>query len=105
MGHHLMPDHVGGRARPQHIGVVDAVTAGQQCVHHREQLATRPVTDTVERVGQRLDAQVLGRVAGRISPASATNRSPSNVTSTWSRLCEDLPILRVPPASGNALVW
>ncbi len=60
-GHHLMPDDVGGGARPQDGGVVDAVTAGQQRMHHREQLAAGTMTDADQLVGQRLNTQMLGQ--------------------------------------------
>ena len=59
--HHVMAQHALGRARPQDVGVVDAVRARDLGVDHRQQLAARPVADADQLVRELLDAQVLGQ--------------------------------------------
>jgi hypothetical protein len=68
--HHLVAQHLGGGARTQQVGVVDAVTAGHQRVHHGQGLASRPVpagplAQIDQLVDDRFDPQPLRQGRGQ----------------------------------------
>jgi hypothetical protein len=68
--HHLVAQHLGGGHRAQHVGVVDAVTAGHQRVHQGQDLASRPVragplAQIDQLVDHRLDLQPLRQRRGQ----------------------------------------
>jgi hypothetical protein len=96
-----MTKHAGGRPGAQHLDIVDAVPAGDQAVHQREELAAwagraGAVTEVDQLVGGLLQAEPLASVAGSSNPALATARSSSKAASTWSSTTWEDRIEKVP---------
>jgi hypothetical protein len=72
--HHPVAEHLGGGAGAQHVGVVDAVAAGQQRVHQGQHLAAGPVVagpgaKVDQLVDGRFDPQTLGQRCGQQQPS------------------------------------
>ena len=68
-----MTKHAGGRPGAQHLDIVDAVPAGDQAVHQREELAAwagraGAVTEVDQLVGGLLQAEPLGERGGQQQP-------------------------------------
>ena len=73
------PQGAGGPAGAQHVGVVDAVAAGQRRRHQRQQLvprvgSTRRISQVNVAVHQLTQTQMVGQGDRQSSPALATRR-------------------------------
>jgi hypothetical protein len=99
----------GRRSRSQHVGVVDALGAGDQHLEKGHHLGSGlevagAVAQVDDLVGSCSMPRCVARVAGRMSPALATEWASSKLTSSRSRLRES-GIEKVSHVLGRLLGW